>query len=75
MLISGGAPGGHVKWPPTAVIFPQKCGRWHFQNADEREKTAKARPVELKNAVHWARDRLAMSIRLFRCLQKERNAP
>ena len=31
------APDGYVKWRPTAVIFTQKCGRWHFENAVGRE--------------------------------------
>ena len=46
MLISGGAAGGYVKWCPTAAIFPQKCGRWHFQIADGRENHAKPRPLD-----------------------------
>lgn len=32
--------GAYVKWPPTAVIFPKKCGRWHFENAVGRENPA-----------------------------------
>ena len=31
------APDGYVKYCPTAAIFPQKCGRWHFQIAVGRE--------------------------------------
>ena len=27
------APDGYVKWRPSAVIFMQKCGCWHFENA------------------------------------------
>ena len=33
---------------PTAAIFPWKCARWHFQNADCRENAGKSRPMELK---------------------------
>ena len=43
------------KWPPTAAIFPQKCGRWYFKIAVGREKPAKPRPVETPNAVHRPR--------------------
>lgn len=42
--------GGHGKEPPTAAIFQKKCGRWYFENADGREKPAKPRPVDTKNA-------------------------
>ena len=55
MLISGGAAGGYVKWCPTGAIFPQKCGRWHFQNADGRDFPAKPRPLDTQNAVQRAR--------------------
>ena len=57
MLISGGAAGGYVKQCPTAAIFPQKCGRWHFQIADGREKPAKPRPVDSILGLHRARYR------------------
>ena len=40
------APDGYVKLRPTATIFPQKCGRWHFGNAVGRENSAKPRPVD-----------------------------
>ena len=49
------AAGGYIKWPPTAVIFPLKCGRWYFQNADGRENTAKLWPLDSKNAFHRPR--------------------
>ena len=55
MLISGGAAGGYVKQCPTGAIFPQKCGRWYFQNAVGRENPAKARPLDTQNAVQRAR--------------------
>ena len=56
-VASVNAAGGYVKWSPSAVIFQQKCGRWHFQIADGRDNPAKPRPVEPKNAVHRARYR------------------
>ena len=55
MLISGGAAGGYVKWCPTGAIFPQKCGRWYFQNAVGRENPAKARPLDGILSVQRAR--------------------
>ena len=55
MLISGGAAGGYIKQCPTAAIFPQKCGRWHFENTDGRENPAKPRPVDSKNTSQWPR--------------------
>ena len=33
---------------PTGAIFPWKCARWHFENADCRENAGKSRPMELK---------------------------
>ena len=49
------APGGYIKCLPTAAISPEKCARWHFQNADGREKTAKPHPVDRGFAFHRAR--------------------
>ena len=49
------APGGGVKWSPPAAIFPQKCGRRHFESAVGRENTAKSRPVEGERYVHRPR--------------------
>ena len=46
---------GREKYGPTAAIFPQKCGRWYFENADGRENTGKPRPLETQNAFHRAR--------------------
>lgn len=42
------AAGGCLFDFPTAAIFPWKCARWHFQNADCRENAGKSRPMELK---------------------------
>ena len=42
------AAGGCLFDCPTAAIFPWKCARWHFQNADCRENAGKSRPMELK---------------------------
>ena len=50
------------------MIFPRKCGRWHFQNADGRENTAKQRPVNTKNTSQRPRFGMTLSTRLFRCL-------
>ena len=49
------APGGGVKWSPPAAIFPQKCGRRHFESAVGRENTAKSRPVDICFAFHRPR--------------------
>ena len=49
LKVGSAVPVGGVKVPPTASIFPQKCGRWHFGNADGRENPAKLRPVEPQN--------------------------
>lgn len=37
-----------MKWCPSAVIFPTKCARRHFENATGRENMVKARPMEPK---------------------------
>ena len=52
---AGTAPGGGTFTPPTAAIFPQKCGRWHFENAVGRENPAKPRPVDSILGIHRAR--------------------
>ena len=46
---------------PTAVIFPQKCARQHFQIADGRENTGKSRQMESKirstgRGIHFRRN-------------------
>ena len=46
---------GRDKVIPTAAIFPQKCGRWHFENAAGREKPVKPRPVDSILGLHRAR--------------------
>ena len=62
------APDGYVKWRPSAVIFSQKCGCWHFENAIGREIPAKPRPVDSNSGLRLARCRLTMPSRLFQCL-------
>ena len=42
------APDGYIKWLPTGAIFPQKCGRWEFENAIGHENSVKSRPMEQK---------------------------
>ena len=54
------------------MIFPQKCGHWHFQNAVGRENSVKARSVDSILCLHRPRFRMTVSARLFRCLQKEK---
>ena len=69
---AGTAPGGYTFTPPTAAVFPQKCGRWHFENAVGRENPVKARPVDSILCLHRARFRMTVSARFFRCLRKEK---
>ena len=64
------AAGGHVKWLPPGAIFPQKCGRWHFENAVGRENPAKPRPLDSISGLHRPRSRMTVSARLFLCLHK-----
>ena len=40
------APGGHVKWPPTAAIFPYFRAQWYFQMTTRRDFPVKVRPVD-----------------------------
>ena len=54
------------------MIFPQKCGHWHFQNAVGRENPVKARPVDSILCLHRPRFRMTVSARFLRCLQKEK---
>ena len=61
------APDRRYKVAPTGVISPQKCGRWHFENAVGRENPAKSRPMDSSLRLHRARCRLTMVTRLFRC--------
>ena len=64
------AAGGHVKWLPPGAIFPQKCGRWHFENAVGRENPAKPCPLDSISGLHRPRSRMTVSARLFLCLHK-----
>ena len=55
------AAGGYMKCCPPAAIFPRKCARWHFQNADGRDNAVIPRPMESQNTVH--RPRLGLRLR------------
>ena len=69
-----GAAGGYVKCCPPAAIFPRKCARWHFQNADGRDNAVIPRPMEPQNTVH--RPRLGLQLRHdFQQYIKEKFAP
>ena len=52
------APDRRYKVAPTGVISPQKCGRWHFENAVGRENPAKSRPTDSILRLQRARSRL-----------------
>ena len=65
------AAGGYAYWHPPAAIFPQKCGRWHFENAVGRENPAKARLVDSILGLHRPRRRMTVQTIISRGLPKE----
>ena len=68
------AAGGYVKCCPPAAIFPRKCARWHFQNADGRDNAAIPRPMDSILGLHRAR--LGLQLRHnFQQYTKEKFAP
>ena len=68
------AAGGYVKCCPPGAIFPRKCGRWHFQNADGRDNAVIPRPMDSILGLHRARLELRFRHN-FQQYTKEKFAP